>query len=184
MAVPDPTLSLIFVALLPFLFALITIIGRRGIPLFQKMQVKLDNLNLILRESLTGIRVVRAFNREEYERERFQRANEDYTNTAIKVHQVMSLVMPAMMLVMNLTIVGIIWFGGLRIDRGFMQVGDLMAFIQYGMHIMFSLVAISFMFVQLPALALPKNWRSIRYPAHNPDPENRCPSPICGRGRI
>lgn len=146
----DPTLSLIFVALLPFLFALITIIGRRGIPLFQKMQVKLDNLNLILRESLTGIRVVRAFNREEYERERFQRANEDYTNTAIKVHQVMSLVMPAMMLVMNLTIVGIIWFGGLRIDRGFMQVGDLMAFIQYGMHIMFSLVAISFMFVQLP----------------------------------
>ena len=110
----DPTLSLIFVALLPFLFALITIIGRRGIPLFQKMQVKLDNLNLILRESLTGIRVVRAFNREEYERSASKGHNEDYTNTAIKVHQVMSLVMPAMMLVMNLTIVGIIWFAASR----------------------------------------------------------------------
>ncbi|MGI6143133.1 MAG: ABC transporter ATP-binding protein [bacterium] len=146
----DPALSLIFVTVLPLLFALITIIGRRGIPLFQKMQVKLDNLNLVLRESLTGIRVIRAFNCEDYEKQRFQGANQDYTTTTIKVHQVMSVMMPAMMLVMNLTTIGIIWFGGLRIDSGFMQVGDLMAFIQYGMHIMFSLVAISFMLMQLP----------------------------------
>ncbi|HHY36956.1 MAG TPA: ABC transporter ATP-binding protein, partial [Firmicutes bacterium] len=149
----DPTLSLIFVAVLPLLFVLITLIGRRGLPLFQRMQVKLDNLNLILREGLTGIRVIRAFNREDYEKERFQRANQDYTTCAIKVHQVMSLVLPAMMLLMNLTIIGIIWFGGLRINGGYMQVGDLMAFIQYGMHIMFSLVAISFMLVQLPRAA-------------------------------
>ena len=146
----DPTLSLIFVASLPVLIAIITLIARRGIPLFRRMQKKLDKLNLILREALTGIRVVRAFNRDTYERERFEEANLDYTTTAISVQRTMAIMRPVMMLIMNLTTIAIIWFGGLRIDRGFMQLGDLMAFIQYGTQIMFSLVMLSMMFVQIP----------------------------------
>ncbi len=146
----DPTLSLIFIAILPFLIIIITFIARRGIPLFRRVQKRLDSLNLVLREGLTGIRVVRAFNRDTYEGERFQKANLNYTTTAIQVQRTMAIMRPVMMLLMNFTTIGIIWFGGLRIDSGFMQLGDLMAFIQYGMHIMFSLAMLSMMFVQIP----------------------------------
>ena len=92
----------------------------------------------------------RAFNRDTYEGERFQKANLNYTTTAIQVQRTMAIMRPVMMLLMNFTTIGIIWFGGLRIDSGFMQLGDLMAFIQYGMHIMFSLAMLSMMFVQIP----------------------------------
>lgn len=146
----DSALSLVFIAILPLLIIIITFIARRGIPLFQRVQERLDILNLVLREGLTGIRVVRAFNRDLYERKRFQGANLDYTTTAIQVQRTMAIMRPVMMLIMNLTTISIIWFGGLRIDSGFMLVGDLMAFIQYGMHIMFSLAMLSMMFVQIP----------------------------------
>ncbi len=149
----DPTLSLVFVVALPLLFLVITLVGRKGLPLFREMQEKLDRLNLIFRERLTGVRVIRAFNRDQYERERFQNANTDYTVTAIFVLRIMSVMMPVMMLVMNFTIVAVIWFGGMRVDLGFMMVGDLMAFIQYGTHIMMSMFALSMLFVMVPRAA-------------------------------
>lgn len=146
----DATLSLIFVVVLPFLVGTIFLIAGKGIPLFKAMQVKLDKLNLVLRENLTGIRVIRAFNRLDHEKKRFTQANRDLTDTAIKVNKIMAAMMPVMMLVMNLTSIAILWFGGIRIDHGDMQVGDMMAFLQYAMQIMFSLVMVSMMFVMIP----------------------------------
>jgi len=117
------------------------------------MQVKLDKLNLVLRENLTGIRVIRAFNRIDQERQRFTAANSDLTNNAIKVNKLMATMMPSMMLVMNFTIIAVIWFGSVRIDNGGMQVGSLMAFIQYAIQIMVSLIMLSMMFIMLPRAA-------------------------------
>lgn len=146
----DPTLSLVIVVTIPVLVGLIALVASKGIPLFKAMQQKIDRLNLVVREGLTGIRVVRAFNRTDHERRRFQEANRDLTDTAIRVNKLMALMMPLMMLLMNLTAVAIIWFGGIRIDAGQMEVGDLMAFIQYVMQIMFSLLMLSMMFIMVP----------------------------------
>lgn len=146
----DATLSLVFVVVLPVLVATLIIIAGKGIPLFKAMQVKLDKLNLVLRENLTGIRVIRAFNRIEHEQQRFNEANSDLTTTAIKVNIVNASMLPIMMLIMNLTSIVIVWVGGIRIDNGSMQVGDMMAFLQYAMQIMFSLVMTSLLFVMIP----------------------------------
>ncbi|MCR8642746.1 ABC transporter ATP-binding protein/permease [Paenibacillus sp. N1-5-1-14] len=146
----DAELSLIFVAVVPIIVLAILAISRKGIPLFKVVQEKLDKLNLVLREGLTGIRVVRSFNRNDHEEKRFEVANRDLTETSIKVNKIMAALMPTMMLVLNFSTIAIIWFGGIRIDQGNMQVGDLMAFIQYAMQIMFSLIMLSMMFVMIP----------------------------------
>lgn len=146
----DAKLSLILVAVIPILVGAILLVVSKGMPLFKAMQVKLDKLNLVLREGLTGIRVIRSFNRDEYEQRRFDQANRDLTETAIKVNKIMASLMPVMMLVMNFSSIAIIWFGGIRIDSGDMQVGSLMAFLQYAMQIMFSLLMMSMMFVMIP----------------------------------
>jgi ATP-binding cassette subfamily B multidrug efflux pump len=127
----DPKLSLVIIGVLPILALAIYLIVRKGIPLFKSMQTKIDKLNLVLRENLTGVRVVRAFNRSEYEKKRFDEANLDLTDTAVRANKIMAALMPMMMLIMSLTSVAIIWFGGNRISTGGMQVGDLMAFLQY-----------------------------------------------------
>ena len=114
------------------------------------MQLKVDKLNLVLREKLSGVRVIRAFNKMNTEKKKFNEANFDLTNTAIKVNKIMAGLMPVIMLIFNLTTIAILWFGAKRIDIGEMQVGDLMAFIQYVMQIMFSLIMVSMMFVMLP----------------------------------
>lgn len=150
----DAKLSLVIIIVMPILAALIYIVGRIGLPLFKAIQEKLDRLNLVLREVLTGIRVVRAFNRVDYEKERFNEANLGLTDTTIKANKLVAALMPTMMLVLNFTIIIIIWFGGLRIDSGYMQVGDLMAFIQYVMLIMFSLIMLSMLFVMIPRAAV------------------------------
>lgn len=146
----DQSLSLIILFVLPLLAGTIGLVAVKGVPLFKAMQVKLDKLNLVLRENLTGIRVIRAFNQTDHEKERFNDANLDLTNTAIRVNKIMAVMMPAMMIIMNLTSVAVIWFGGIRINEGNMQVGDLMAFVQYIMQIMFSLIMVSMMFVLIP----------------------------------
>lgn len=146
----DVELSLILVVVIPVLVGIIALVATKGIPLFKAMQVKLDRLNLVVRENLIGIRVIRGFNRIEDEKIRFIEANADLTQTAIKVNKIMAVMMPFMIIMMNLTSVAIIWFGGIRIDSGKMQVGDMMAFIQYAMQIMFSLIMVSMMFVMIP----------------------------------
>ena len=146
----DAKLTLVLAVALPVLVLAIVIIARKGIPLFKAMQIKLDNLNRVLRENLTGIRVIRSFNRVEHEKKRFDDANWDLTETAIKVNKIMAAMMPIMMVVLNLSSVAIVWFGGMRISNGHMQVGDMMAFIQYAMQIMFSFIMLSMMFVMIP----------------------------------
>ena len=150
----DVKLSLIIVAAMPILIGSILLILHKGMPLFQTVQKRLDRLNLVLRENLTGVRVVRAFNREKEEQVRLRKANKELTDVSIKVNKLMAFLMPIMMLVMNLTVVGVIWFGGIRIESGGMQIGDLMAYIQYVMLIMFSLVMASMMFVMVPRAAV------------------------------
>lgn len=146
----DAKLSLIFVVVIPVLVGAIFFIGMKGLPLFKAIQIKLDKLNLVLREHLTGIRVIRSFNRIDHENRRFTEANRDLTDTAIKVNKIMAGLMPLMMIVMNFSMIAILYFGGIRIGDGDLQVGSLMAFIQYAMQIMFSLIMVSMMFVLIP----------------------------------
>lgn len=146
----DVKLSLVIFIAIPFIVVTIYFIMKKGYPLFQGVQKKLDQLNLVFRENLTGIRVIRSFAKEPEERQRLKIANEDLTSVSIKVNRLMAFTMPLMMLLMNMTTVFIIWFGGLRIDVGSMEIGDLMAFIQYVMLIMFALMMASMMFVIIP----------------------------------
>ncbi len=146
----DKGLTVILLVAIPILIALIAGLAVSVMPAFKVMQKKLDRLNMVLRENLTGIRVIRAFNKLTHERERFSDANGDLTNTAIKVNQTMAAMQPAMMLIMNLTTVAIVWFGGIRVAQSSMQIGDMMAFIQYAMQIMFSFVMVAVMFVMVP----------------------------------
>lgn len=146
-------LSLIFLMSIPILILAIALVGKKGFPLFMEIQKKIDKLNLILREKLTGIRVIRAFNRVDYEEKRFNKANRELAETSLKVGRIMALMLPLMNIVLNFTIVAVIWFGSKQIDIGNMQVGDLMAFIQYVMMIMFSLIMVSMMFIMIPRAA-------------------------------
>ena len=146
----DARLSWIIVFVIPILLVIIFIVSKRAMPLFKLVQEKLDKINLVVREGLTGIRVIRAFNRKKYEDNRFNESNIDLRNTAIKVNKIMAAIMPLMMLIMNMSIISVVWFGSIRIDSGNMQVGDLMAFIQYIMQILFSLIMVSMIFVMIP----------------------------------
>ncbi|GAF64565.1 ABC transporter ATP-binding and permease protein [Bacillus sp. TS-2] len=146
----DAGLSLIFLGALPVLALTIFFISKKAIPLFSVLQQKTDRLNLILRENLNGIRVIRAFNREETEQKRFNTANEEFRDTGIRVNQIMSFLFPLMMLIMNFTNVAIVWFGAIRIEQGLMEVGNLIAFIQYAMMILMSLIMLSFGFIMIP----------------------------------
>lgn len=146
----DTHLAIVLIAVIPILALVIVAIMRKGIPLFKTQQIKIDGINLALREHLTGIRVIRAFNRSNHEKLKFERASQDFTQTAIKVNTIMATMMPIMMLIFNLGIVVILWYGGIRIDNNQMQVGDLMAFIQYAMQIMFSMFMMTMIFMMIP----------------------------------
>lgn len=146
----NPGLSWVIIVAVPILVLVIFLVIRQAVPLFKKVQVKLDQINRVMREHLSGVRVIRSFNRIHFEKKRFSKANSDLTETTIKVNKIMAVLMPSMMLIMNFTQIAVVWFGALRIDAGDMQVGDLMAFIQYAMQIMFSMVMLSMMFVLIP----------------------------------
>jgi len=146
----DAKLALILIVVLPLLLLLVFFILKKGMPLFKSLQKKLDKVNLVFREGLTGIRVIRAFNRTDHESRRFDNANSELTQTGITVNRIMAIIMPVMFLIINLATIAVVWFGGHRIDAGAMQVGDLMAFIQYIMRIMFSLMMLSMMFIFIP----------------------------------
>ena len=126
---------------------------RKAVPLFQQMQVKIDRLNLVLDEGLSGVRVIRAFDRGAHESRRFDEANLDVTGTAIAVNRLVALLMPTMFFMMNLTSVLIIWFGSLRIDAGEMHVGAMMASLQYAIQILFAVFMVTAVFVMLPRAA-------------------------------
>ncbi len=149
----DAVLTLVLLIVMPILIAAIILIMRIAIPLFRVMQSKLDKLNLILDEGLSGVRVIRAFDRIDHEKERFDEANSDLKNVGIKVNRIVAFMMPMMMLVFNLTSIAILWFGSIRINNGDMQIGALIAFLQYAMLILFSLLMLTMMFIMLPRAA-------------------------------
>lgn len=146
----DKSLTLVLAVAIPVLACVIGLVASRMIPLFQLVQVKIDKINLVLREKLTGIRVIRAFDTVEYEKKRFQEANIDLTNNYIKVNRIMAFMMPSIMLIMNLTSLAILWYGGIRVSNGAMDLGALAAFTQYAMQIMFSMLMLTMMFIMVP----------------------------------
>ena len=149
----DAVLTLVLLIVMPILIAAIILIMRIAIPLFRVMQSKLDKLNLILDEGLSGVRVIRAFDRLDHEKERFDEANSDLKSVGIKVNRIVAFMMPMMMLVFNLTTIAILWLGSIRINNGDMQIGALIAFLQYSILILFSLLMLSMMFIMLPRAA-------------------------------
>ncbi len=146
----DVGLSWILVAITPVLVIVILVLLVKAVPLFTVMQVKLDKLNLILDENLTGVRVIRAFNRIKHEEARFDVANRDVTNVAIRVNQMVSFMMPIMMLLINVSSVAIIWFGSKRVAGGDLQIGAMFAFMQYAVQILFSLLMVALLFIMIP----------------------------------
>ena len=149
----DATLSWILVVIVPLIAAVIATLMYFAVPLFQSMQGKIDKINQVLREQITGVRVIRAFNRTPYERDRFEMANQDLTLTGLRVNRMFALSLPVLMLIMNLSSVAIVWFGGHLIDSGEMPVGNLFAFLAYIMQIFWSMMLAVMMVIFIPRAA-------------------------------
>ena len=146
----DTGLSLILVIVIPLIVLIMAVVFRRALPLFTSMQKKIDNLNQVMREKLSGVRVIRAFIRDTHEQKRFDEANLDLTDTALRINYIMVVMFPAMMLIMSLCTLAAYWFGVVRIDIGAMQIGNLTAFLTYLMQILFSVTMSVMMFIMLP----------------------------------
>jgi ATP-binding cassette subfamily B multidrug efflux pump len=146
----DVGLSWLIVALVPVLAAIIWYILSHMVPGFRVMQKRLDSVNQVLREQITGIRVVRAFVREPFETDRFGEANSDLTNVSIGVGRWMAAIFPAVMMIMNVSSVAVLWFGSSRVDTGAMQIGSLTAYLTYIIQILMSVMMATFMFMLLP----------------------------------
>jgi ATP-binding cassette subfamily B protein len=136
------------------LAASIGLIASRMVPQFRKMQVNVDGVNRVLREQITGIRVVRAFVREPHEVDRFGEANGNLTDTAIRAGRLMALVFPVVMLILNMSTIGVLWFGASRVENGAMQVGALTAFMSYLIQILFSVMMATFVMIMVPRAAV------------------------------
>ncbi|HKV29751.1 MAG TPA: ABC transporter ATP-binding protein [Candidatus Dormibacteraeota bacterium] len=147
------TLSAILIVILPLMIAVFAVLMYFAIPLFQSMQRKIDRITEVLREQITGVRVIRAFNRIPYERDRFQAANLDLTTTSLRVNRIFALALPALLAIMNLSSVAVVWFGGHLIDSGQMPVGNLIAFLAYILQIMFAVMMAVMMIIFIPRAA-------------------------------
>lgn len=143
-------LSWIILAILPVISILLLVMLKKGMPLFKVMQTKIDKVNQVIRENLNGMRVIRAFNKGDYEKERFDLANLDLTKTSLQVNRLMASLIPTLMLVVNVTNIAIIWIGGHSMVNGNLQVGDLTAFITYIMLILMSFMMASMLFIMIP----------------------------------
>ncbi|MET9102631.1 ABC transporter ATP-binding protein [Streptomyces antibioticus] len=146
----DVPLSAVLVAVVPVLGICVTLIVRRLRPLFRSMQVRLDTVNRVLREQITGNRVIRAFVRDGYEEERFREANRDLTDISLKTGNLLAFMFPVVMTTVNVSSIAVVWFGAHRIDSGGMQIGDLTAFLAYLMQIVMSVMMATFMFMMVP----------------------------------
>lgn len=149
----DVPLSATLAVIVPLLAMFLGFLVSRAMPLFSSMQIKIDRINSVMREKLTGMRVIRAFVRDDFEQRRFAEANKDLTDTARKVFGLFSLMWPVLIGTMNLSTVIVLWFGGHRIATGEMPIGNLMAFIAYIIQILFSIMMATFMLAMLPRAA-------------------------------
>ena len=160
-----------------FLFVVL----RRAIPLFRTIQARIDKINQIMRETLGGVRVIRAFARTDYEEARFAQANQDLTETTVRGFRLFASGLPGLFLIMNLSIVAIMWFGGQRVDSGAMPIGNLFAFIAYVMQILFAVLMSTMLAAMIPRAwhrgpGYRTCWTSTgdpRSPGAGPDPGER-----------
>ncbi len=143
-------LSVVLAVTIPFIIIGVVIIAKKSHPMSQTQQKRLDKLNRISRENLTGIRVIRAFGNDDYERKRFGKTNEDYTDISKKLHKLMAVSQPTFFLLLNIAILAILWISSKMINVGTLQVGQLVAFIEYLFHAMFSMMLFSMVFVMYP----------------------------------
>jgi len=150
----DVPLSGLLVVVLPLMAVILGLILSRAVPLFRALQVKLDRINQVMRETLAGVRVIRAFVRTRREEERFDEANVDLYNTGLRVNRLFALMIPVMTLILNLSTVGVMWFGAIRVDSGEMPIGNLTAFLQYLLQILFAVLMATFMFIFIPRAAV------------------------------
>jgi ATP-binding cassette subfamily B protein len=146
----DVKLSALLIVIIPVMAAILGVMLVKAVPLFRSMQVKIDRINQVLREQITGIRVIRAFIRTSYEQQRFENANADLTATALKVNRIFVLAMPALMGIMNVSTIAVLWFGGALVDSGQMPIGNLTAFLMYLMQILFAVMMAVAMVILVP----------------------------------
>lgn len=144
------TLTMIFLIVIPILIIVMALVMTFAVPLFKAMQQKTDNINLVFREGLTGVRVIRAFRQDKFEQDRFDVVNKDYTNNAVKVFSIMAVMMPVMTLIMSGTNIGITWWGGHLIAQQAMDTGNMIAFMTYAMQILMSFMMLGMIFVFVP----------------------------------
>ncbi|MBN1138030.1 MAG: ABC transporter ATP-binding protein [Anaerolineae bacterium] len=147
--VTSPRLALILLVLSPFVIALLVWVMRRSRPLYAELQRRLDRLNTVIQENLAGVRLVKAFVRADYEQQQFGARNDSYMEQSIAGTRLVAVIMPAMMLTVNLGIAGVIWFGGNQVLRGDLQVGRIMAFVNYLLTTLFSLMMLSMLLIRL-----------------------------------
>jgi ATP-binding cassette subfamily B protein len=150
----DFNMSIIMAVSVPVLLVVIGFLLSKMIPLFRIMQTRIDRINQVLREQLTGVRVVRAFVREETETKRFDQANQEVTDTALKSGQLMAFMFPAVLIVLNLSSIAVLWLGAYRVDSGAMDIGTVMAFLQYLMQILMAVMMSMFMAMMIPRAAV------------------------------
>ena len=150
----DPGLSWLMAVAVPLLALFIGLILRKMVPQFAVMQQAVDQVNRVLREQITGVRVVRAFVREDQEKARFAEANDDYTGAALAVGKLMAMVFPIVMFILNASTVAVMWFGAQRIDAGQMQIGSLVAFMAYLLFVLMSVMMATFMATMIPRAAV------------------------------
>jgi ATP-binding cassette subfamily B protein len=146
----DVKLSALLIVIVPLMAVILGVMLAKAVPLFRSMQVKIDRINQVLREQITGIRVIRAFVRTSYEQQRFETANADLTSTALRVNRIFVLAMPALMGIMNLSTVAVLWFGGQLVDSGQMPIGNLTAFLMYIMQILVAVMMAVAMVILIP----------------------------------
>ena len=149
----DVPLSGLLAIIIPLVVVMIGIVAVKALPMFRSVQKKTDRINQVMRETLSGVRVIRAFVRTEHEEIRFDDANADLTRTQLRVNRLFAMMIPFLFGTMNLSTVAIVWFGGLRVDSGGMQIGNLSAFLQYVMLVLFSVMMAALIFVMVPRAA-------------------------------
>jgi ATP-binding cassette, subfamily B, multidrug efflux pump len=150
----DVPLTGILLVIIPLMAVLIGFIMTRAVPMFQQMQLKLDRINQVMREKLSGVRVIRAFVRTRHEEQRFEVASRDLMDTALRVNRLFAVTIPSLMAIMNLSTVAVLYLGAYRVDSGGMPIGNLIAFLQYIMQILFAIMTAVLMFVFIPRAAV------------------------------
>jgi ATP-binding cassette subfamily B protein len=181
----DVPLSGLLVVILPIMAAVIGVVLSKAIPLFRAMQTKLDRINQVMRETLAGIRVIRAFVRTDHEERRFDEANLDLFDTTLRVNRMFAITLPVMSAILNLSTVAVMWFGGLRVDSGDLSIGNLTAFLQYLMQILFSVLmgVMTFIFVPRAVVSANRIREVLDAEPTVHDPATPAPLPAASPGR-